>query len=236
MQIQIASDLHLEFIHPKNQKKFIKKLQSDAEIIVLAGDICSHHKLVETLSIFSEMYKHVIYVNGNHELYGTHIDRLRDKKQFLPKNVHWLDNTSVIIENQRFIGCTLWFPYDSLNQIYEKEMNDFYSILNFREYVYKENENSVKYLTENIKEKDIVITHHLPSNKSIHSKYFDSQINRFFVCEMDEVIKKNKPSYWGHGHTHETFEYKLYDTQIIANPHGTPDERNDFEYNKIISI
>jgi predicted phosphodiesterase len=237
LKIQIASDLHTEFISPKKQEAFCKSLQTDATAIILAGDICSHNRLVFILSIFSEMYEHVIYVNGNHELYGTHIDLLRSKKSQLPENVHWLDNSSVMINNQRFIGCTLWFPYDSLNQLYEHGMNDFYSILNFREYVYQENKNSVKYLSENIQENDIVVTHHLPSKKSIHPKYFNSPLNRFFVCEMDDVIGKTKPSYVIHGHSHCRSDYQIESTRIICNPHGYPDESGvEFELNTFIEV
>ena len=234
MKIQIVSDLHTEFISPKKQEAFCRNLQTDANAIILAGDICSHNRLVFILSIFSSMYDRVIYVNGNHELYGNHINLLRAKKKDLPKNVHWLDNGTVTINNQRFIGCTLWFSYDPLNQLYEHGMNDFYSILNFREYVYEENKKSVKYLTENIQENDIVVTHHLPSKKSVNWKYFDSPLNRFFVCEMDDVIEKTKPKYWGHGHTHERTNYQLFDTKVIANPRGYPNEYVDFEINTFI--
>lgn len=237
MKIQIASDLHTEFISPKKQEAFCRNLQTDANAIILAGDICSHNRLVFILSIFSSMYEHVIYVNGNHDLYGTHIDSLRLKKTQLPENVHWLDNSAVLINNQRFIGCTLWFSYDPLNQLYEHGMNDFYSILNFREYVYEENKKSIKYLTENIQENDIVVTHHLPSKKSIHPKYIGSPLNRFFVCEMDDVIEKTKPSYVIHGHSHCRSNYKIGPARIICNPHGYPNENdNEFDWNKIIDV
>jgi hypothetical protein len=47
MKIQIASDLHTEFIRPKEQEKFCRKLQSNANIIVLAGYVSSHHRTIE---------------------------------------------------------------------------------------------------------------------------------------------------------------------------------------------
>jgi Icc-related predicted phosphoesterase len=236
MKIQIVSDLHTEFLRPQEVEKYLKRLKSDAEVIVLAGDICSRNKIIYTLSIFSEMYEHVVYVNGNHELYGTHIDKIRETRQYVPKNVHWLDNSCVEIKNQRFIGCTMWFRNDSMNSVYERGMNDFYSILNFRDYVYRENENSVNYLSSNVQENDIVITHHLPSYKLVNWKYLNSPLNRFFVCEMDELIKKNNPKYWIFGHTHEKTELDLFGCKMIANPHGYPDEFTAFDFQKIISI
>lgn len=129
MKIQIASDLHLECLAIKEQEPFCKKLQSDADVLVLAGDICSRNKIVDTLKIFSGMYENIIYVNGNHELYGTHIDVIRNLRNYIPPNVHWLDNSEVTLNNQKFIGCTLWFRNTPENYKYEYGMND---LLNFK--------------------------------------------------------------------------------------------------------
>lgn len=110
------------------------------------------------------------------------------------------------------------------------------SILNFRDYVYKENENSVKFLSENITKNSIVVTHHLPTYKSVHPKYHGSELNRFFVCEMDNIIEKNKPNYWLHGHSHENQDYRLFNSKVICNPYGYPGESKDFISNKIIEV
>lgn len=243
LKIQIASDLHFEFGDKEYKSNIIKHLsKSNSDVLVLAGDITCRKDIFETLKEFSNNFNSVVYVTGNHEHYGTHIDKIRDIRNNVLdsfSNVYWLDNSTCEISGQRFIGCTLWFPYDKLNQLYEKNLNDFYSILNFREWVYKENENSVKYLSDHVTETDIVVTHHLPTNCSIHKNYQNDILNRFFVCNMNEMISKNAPKIAIHGHTHHQFDYVFHKTRIIANPLGYPEEHKSgeiFDFAKIIEI
>ena len=243
MKIQIASDLHFEFGDKDYKKEIIQKLsKADSDVLVLAGDITSRKDIFETLKDFSNSFESIVYVTGNHEHYGTHIDKIREiRNDVLDSffNVHWLDNSKCEIKEQRFIGCTLWFPFDKLNQLYEKNLNDFYSIHNFREWVYKENLASVDYLEDTVCENDIVITHHLPTNCSIHRNHQNDNLNRFFVCNMNEMIKKNSPKIIFHGHTHYQFDYIFNKTRIISNPLGYPGEHKSgekFDFAKIIEI
>ena len=63
MKLHILSDLHLEF-------SSFEPLATDAEIIVLAGDIGKGAKGVYwARSVFPD--KPILYVPGNHEFYGT---------------------------------------------------------------------------------------------------------------------------------------------------------------------
>ena len=70
MQIQIASDLHIEYINqPIDVDDFIKPV---APILVLAGDIGSlylYDQLHKFLSDLSNKFKHILYIPGNHEFY-----------------------------------------------------------------------------------------------------------------------------------------------------------------------
>jgi Icc-related predicted phosphoesterase len=243
MKIQIASDLHFEFGDKEYKLNIIKQLKkANPDVLVLAGDITSRKEIYNTLHQFSDNFNSVVYVTGNHEHYGTHIDKIREIRNDVLdsfSNVHWLDNSKCEIQEQRFVGCTLWFPYDRLNQLYEKNLNDFYSILNFREWVYKENLASVDYLDDTVTENDIVVTHHLPTNCSIHKNYQNDNLNRFFVCNMNDMIKNNKPKIIVHGHSHFQFDYIFHKTRIVANPLGYPEENKSgeiFDFAKIIEI
>lgn len=242
MKIQIASDLHFE-CWGSDSKNIIEKLsKSKADVLILAGDIDSRKNIFSSLKLFSDLYEHVIYVSGNHEHYGTHIDQLRKTRDLVHTqipNCHWLDNNEVTINNQKFIGCTLWFRNNSLNQLYEKNISDFGSILNFKEWVYVENENSIKYLSDNITDSSIVVTHHLPLEESVHWSYKNDNLNRFFLCDMSSVIQEKKPKYYIHGHTHCCFDYEYGNTRVIANPLGYPGEYKVdtiFDFEKVIKI
>lgn len=59
---------------------------------------------------------HVVYVLGNHEVYGglsldILIEECRDRaERYL--NVFFLENNSVVIDGVRFHGCTLWTDFE----------------------------------------------------------------------------------------------------------------------------
>lgn len=97
-------------------------------------------------------------------------------------------------------------------------------IPDFKLWVYEECKKAISFLEKNIKERDIVITHHLPSHRSVHPKWKGSLLNNFFVCNLENLILRKKPAYWIHGHTHEEFFYKIGNTTVICNPLGYRNE------------
>ncbi|MBI5696976.1 MAG: hypothetical protein HZC29_00405 [Thaumarchaeota archaeon] len=102
----------------------------------------------------------------------------------------WEDNTS----GGEMFGTTLWFPYQVDNNGYERLISDFSCIKEYVPFVYQTNSEALRYLSEQIDVDSIVVTHHLPSTKSIHDKYFGSNLNRFFVSpEAEKIILEKKP-------------------------------------------
>lgn len=124
MKVQVASDLHLEF----SARRFPGQtgLYPSGDVLVLAGDI---HSGTSALPTFSGWPVPVIYVGGNHELYGydhptlfAELTRLTDEKAV----VHWiehgqlrcgaprirfLEKKAIILGETRFLGCALWTDY-----------------------------------------------------------------------------------------------------------------------------
>jgi len=37
---------------------------------------------------------------------------------------------------------------------------------------------------------------------------------------MDDFILEHQPRLWIHGHTHESFDYKIGKTRVVCNPRG----------------
>lgn len=74
---------------------------------------------------------------------------------------------------------------------------------------------------------DIVMSHHLPSDRSTPKEWLDSPTQPFFVADdMEPLIEKCKPGVWIHGHTHTPCDYLLAGaTRVICNPIGYPGER-----------
>ena len=223
MRIQILSDIHLEF-HHDGGRSFIADLDPEGvDVLVLAGDICAWHQLEATLPDFCDRYPEVVYVYGNHELYGAsfpHVRGLVGRLESSVENLHILDSALLEIGGVRFVGTTLWFPFRSDNIAYERNISDFQRIDGLRAHVYDEHERATRFLVDNVHKGDVVITHHLPTFRSVPPRYKSDPLTRFFVSPMDDLIRHRRPALWVHGHSHDSADYLHGDTRVVCNPFG----------------
>jgi len=153
--------------------------------------------------------------------------------------LHWLENRKITIDGVSFVGATLWFEESEAAKTNRFLMNDFRMIDHFEPYVYHKSDESARFIENNTTSNDIVITHHLPSNKSVHSIYKNSALNVYFVRDMEEVIIRNQPKIWIHGHTHIPTDYNIGNTRIICNPLGyanTDDQNAHFNDNLVLEV
>lgn len=242
MKLRIMSDLH--FDHHYGGPKIVDNIPDGKdEVLVLAGDIVGNKYMsqaVSDLEPLCEKFKHTIYIPGNHEFYGTdpqHGWNVALDFQNKIRNFTTLTaNNPVIMDGKRIIGDTMWFRHNDDNYLYEDMMNDFNTIRNFDPWVYDENDKTLKYFDQHVKEGDIVVTHHLPSIKSTPIRFLKSSINRFFICDMEQFIVDRKPALWIHGHTHELCDYMLGSTRIVCNPLGYPYESRVTKFNNNLVI
>lgn len=227
LNIQVLSDLHLEF-HADKGLEFIENLPVSSPYLVLAGDICTHSMMKDVYERFSKKFDEIYFLLGNHEFYGSSFEnvfKISAEIEKKLKNVHWLNRTVHTIEDQRILGCSLWFREQANNVLYENGLADFRAIDDFRNKVYVENNKDIDFLESNIQPGDIVVTHHLPSFQSVSLQFRESMLNRFFVCNLSHLIEEKSPQLWIHGHTHDGFDYMEGDTRIVCNPFGYPHEK-----------
>lgn len=148
MKIQVLSDLHSEFFNSNIAYLGFPQLSSDADVIVLVGDIHSGIAALEQAKqIASVSKKPVIFVPGNHEFYRQDIEQILTAYRQGAKGVHVLlgvafddlkeDETYVDIQGVRFLGGTFWtdfklyegsvrMPTQQIAMSYcEKGINDF---------------------------------------------------------------------------------------------------------------
>ena len=228
MKVLYMSDLHLEF-HADDGKAFVDSLP-DADVLVLAGDITTlGRRGLPRLALFSR-FRDVVYVAGNHEYYHQHPgDAQQRLMDFCAnnKNFHWLNRSSVEIGGRRFVGASLWFPPNGAVDRNREWLNDFAVIKNFSRWWKTQNALDVQFLRNNVRSGDIVVTHHLPSERSVSDRFKGSTYNCFFVCPMDDLIQNVQPEFWIHGHTHDSCDYRIDKTRVICNPLGyVPHEVN----------
>lgn len=105
MRIALFSDLHLEFGSP-----FVPPVDLAADVIVLAGDISSPGRKVPAWARQTFGDRPVVYVSGNHELYGQVMHKVEReiRAEAALHGVCYLQCGSVVIGGVRFLGCTLW--------------------------------------------------------------------------------------------------------------------------------
>lgn len=243
MKIRIMSDLHLEGSHAPPIVN-----DSGAELLILAGDICTHKSMSKgTAKVFFEdcasKFKYVIWVMGNHELYGWETPNDKSYIEFFRKavahltNVYILENEIVTLEGVRIAGATTWTDFDkgSLVPFAHQMLNDYRWGLR-ADIVHLWHMESVKFLMES--DADVIVTHHAPHVGSVHPKWkkWGGDTNHLFYCNLRNVIDEVKPRYWFHGHMHDNAEYTVGATTVICNPKGYGNENRTFELLKEINV
>jgi len=241
MNLRILSDLHLEFLGP-HELEFIDSLDKDGvDVAVVAGDLCRVDFLRYAIKALCEQYPQVVYVTGNHEHYGTSGPQLYDLLGSLHaslSNLHWLQNSTVELAGVRFAGTALWFRDDPDNVAHEEALSDFWLIRDFKPWVYEENTRALEFLEAHSRLADVVVTHHLPSKQSIAPRFEGDPLNRFFVCDVDDLIERAEPALWVHGHTHCSVDTNVGKTRIVCNPLGYSGwgENTDFDEKLVVQV
>ena len=240
MKIQIASDLHLEFLQRNFPGERIIAPAPEAELLVLAGDIANG---VDAVSLFADWPVPVLYVAGNHEFYAQSFEQTRAdlRAACVGTSVRFLDNDVADFGGVRFLGCTLWTDYRlNLNRTQrqlmenaEMRLNDHHSIRTQEgrfsaAQALAEHERSRSWLERNLAQpydgKTVVISHHGPHPLSVHPRYAGDITNAAFVSDLSDLLPK--ADLWLHGHVHDTFDYVIENCRVIANPRGYARDRS----------
>ena len=73
-------------------------------------------------------------------------------------------------------------------------------------------------LNQSFDGRTIVVTHHAPHPNSINPRYAGVSLNAAFVSDLTPLLGKS--DLWIHGHAHDSFDYEVAGTRVIANPRG----------------
>lgn len=256
MQLQFASDLHLEFFKTSAVDKIIDPA---APYLALLGDIgYPFSDIYQTfIDWCSKHYSKVFVISGNHEYYTarlstnftmTEIDDQIQKVCSSHPNVHYLNrNTHQLTDDIVILGTTLWsFIPPNDRHIVNFCMNDYRNIYGTNTSLVAP-EDTVKLHTENVKWLEeqlvtyqnktiIVLTHHLPSFKLINVKYINEPTNSAFASSLDHLMDTYPIKYWLCGHTHSSTKQIIGSTTCLINPHGYPGESKDFDKRAVIDL
>ena len=196
---------------------------------------------------------HILYVPGNHEYYGSDIDRAQKQlaEECETHAITLLDTDAIVIDDVHFIGATLWT--DFLLDGIAAEPGAHRAALGVSDLDgwIQHNRGTGRFTTyESVRrhreerafieaeladaERDgttaVVITHHAPTPRSIAPKFHGSALNPAFASNLEPVVARYKPALWVHGHVHSSVNVMLGETRVLANPGGyNADENADYD-------
>lgn len=242
MKIQIISDIHLEF------KPFTLKVHKDADVLVIAGDATTTRLIPRFKSFLRPIAIPIVYVLGNHEFYGSSLSMARHELAQLHqdfKQFHLLDDSFLDLDGVRFAGGTLWpnfelpikwskgakpkIDVERAQQTALIGISDFNVIADLtpKRCVDMNNQTrkAIASAKENFAGPVVVVTHFLPSEKSIDPHYKDNILNPYFASNCEYLMGGNV-KLWIHGHTHTSADYTVKGTRVVCNPRGYPEAPN----------
>jgi len=232
MQIQYASDLHLDLLQDRFPGYRAVEPAEGAEVLVIAGDIHHGTAAVET---FADWPVPVVYVHGNHEAYGSSVGETTSAlRAAAGGRVHYLEQGEYVLGDVRFLGCCLWTDYGVFPEQRQAAMRECEQrLLDHRAIREGEamfgaadarrlHQASRAWLAAKLDEafdgRTVVVTHHGPHPGSIHPRYAGQLLNAGFVSDLTPLL--GKAALWVHGHVHDSFDYTVAGTRIVANPRG----------------
>lgn len=256
------SDLHLEFEWP-DAMDLVLPPDDAYDVAVLAGDIGKHTHGIEWAGrafrkpvIYvpgnHEYYgAHIRGLRGELQAAAANLHHL-----------HVLDDEVVVLgdpstngtEQVRFVGATLWTNFqlfgDTLAQIGCQMHEAQHGMLDF--HVIRESggrgfrpadsvrlfNRSVSFINEELRKpfegKTVVVTHHLPSAKSVVERYRQDLMSAGFASHLDKYVEQ--ADVWIHGHTHDPLDYQHGKCRVVCHPRGYPREQRKTYSGLIVEV
>jgi 3',5'-cyclic AMP phosphodiesterase CpdA len=96
----------------------------------------------------------------------------------------------------------------------------------------------------------VAVTHHAPSFRSVADRFKSDILTAAFASSLADdllgdglVVRESEPGtvrpkvdYWFHGHVHNSSDYLIGGTRVIANPHGYGRENSAFDPSLVVEI
>jgi Icc-related predicted phosphoesterase len=235
LRLWIVSDLHIELTRGWDLPA--PDARPHYDVLVVAGDLITRMERGVAWLQSRVADRQVVYVAGNHEFYGTDIDRTVEKARAAAagSNVHVLQNDSVILDGVTFLGCTLWTDFDLFGDAEyamtaaAESMNDYRKIrlgayeLRLRpKDTLKRHMESRDFIARELRKpgRHVVVTHMGPHPDCARRGFERDISSAAYTSDCSDVIAEGAPELWIYGHTHESRDFTAGATRIISNSKG----------------
>jgi hypothetical protein len=250
MQIQIVSDIHLEY------RRSLPTLPRYAPNLALLGDIGYPHRSSyrDFIAAQANAFDRVFVVMGNHEYYS--LDKTVDEILTTARdvcarfnNVHLLDRRRLNLEDgMAILGCTLWSPLDiesskrlnDLNMILIKDNSGDIRRLDRFTY-FSWHTRDVQWLNRELKQvahegrRALVVTHHAPLPE-MSGRFGNGRFNSAFVSNLRHLFRSPIVAF-ASGHVHSNCDIVHNGIRSVSNALGYPGEKSvGYRENVVIDL
>jgi predicted phosphohydrolase len=278
--IRVFSDIHLDwYAHGYTKVKYPivdgrrmseadylwypKPMPEDLDTcLVIPGDIWSDNQAFEEryknpdtwLRRMSKRFKYIVFVLGNHDYWGLSLQRAPEKAALhgIP-NVHFLEQSSVVLDQVKFLGGTLWTDYKGgdphiTTAIPQIMVADHTKITFGRDKnrrrlrvadLFEVHRQTKRYIANNAvrdtpEQKVVVVTHMAPSFQSVSPMYHtasDYIANFAYFSDLDKFVLQYQKNIdlWFHGHMHNPCDYTIGSVRVLNNPVGYMSETTGYD-------
>lgn len=240
----LMSDLHLEVAENYTPPKL------EADVVFLVGDIHSKSRGIAWAE--ANFDQPVIYVPGNHEFWGSHLEtEVAHLKALAAKRgqVHVLWNESLCLAGVRFFGAPFFTDFElcgtRLDSMVASELllNDYKHIRagagrqKFRKltaaYLRAAHQESCRQLDALLSEPfsgpTVVLSHYAPCAEALPAGHAAHPLDASFASDLSRYF--GLVSAWCYGHCHQTRAFTKDGTAIYCNARGYPDPDDAAELN-----
>jgi Icc-related predicted phosphoesterase len=254
MRLHVFSDVHMDVGTPRR----IEPIR-DADVVVVAGDVREGAQSGFTwLRNTIPMEIPIVMVLGNHEHYRRCLpEQVEDARSVASAfRIHLLENAETVIGGVRFIGATLWTDYKlfgdygqaaamqaaqialtdhrlitwSLEPERRFQPDDALSLhMQSRHYL-------MGAMQVPFRGPTVIVTHHAPHRNSVARRFRSHILSAAFASDLTPIIAAGRPAMWIHGHTHDSFDYRVGTTRILCNPNGYGTENKAFDPRLVVEI
>lgn len=233
MLLWILSDLHLEAT--RNWDLPAGDARPLFDVLIVAGDLIPRMERGVKWLLERITDRPVIYIAGNHEGYGTDIDRTIEKARMLAAgtNIHILENDRVTIGGTTFIGATGWTDFNLFGDPYSAmraasdAMND-YKKIRIKNYEFRlrpahtlarntETRAFLKRELDRPRTMPRVVVTHMGFHAEVVRRGFENDLISAAYTSNDPI---DGADLWVYGHTHESRDFRVGATRVISNAKG----------------